>query len=265
MQMTEFDGWSADAVSLVEQGIAAHGGRQQWRSTSAIRLPFEHGSGLLLSLKGFGHTFSAPRDYEVRPHQATTVFHGYPDDRHQGRFAAGDVSIEHADGSGRVVASADHRRTLHGLSKYRRWSPLDALYFFGYALWHYHVLPFTLPGARLLRVFTDGGAPVGVDVEFPPNVITHCRRQQFYFGVHGRIVRHDYVADVVGSWARGSHFWEDYQDAGGLQIARRRRVVVRIGRQPTPVGVLCIQLGHASIQHQRSDVLPTESENPQSR
>jgi hypothetical protein len=71
-------------------------------------------------------------------------------------------------------------------------------------------------------------------------VITHCRRQQFYFGRDGRIARHDYVADVVGWWARGSHFWEDYQEAGGLQIARRRRVVLRIGKQPTPIGVLRI-------------------------
>ena len=37
--------------------------------------------------------------------------------------------------SGRTIAeSRAHRRTFRGLSKQRRWSPLDALYFFGYAL-----------------------------------------------------------------------------------------------------------------------------------
>ena len=82
----------------------------------------------------------------------------------------------------------------------------------------------------------------------PRDVITHCRRQQFYFGPDGRISRHDYVAEVIGALARGAHFWEDYQDTGGLAIARRRRVVARIGRRPLPIGILCIQLGEASTQ-----------------
>jgi hypothetical protein len=57
--MTDFDGWNADAVRLVQRAIAAHGGLQQWGSTTAIRLPFQHGSGPLLRLKGFGRTFPA--------------------------------------------------------------------------------------------------------------------------------------------------------------------------------------------------------------
>jgi len=234
--------------------MAAHGGLQRWESTSAIRLPFQRGSGALLRLKGFGHTFPAPRACEVWPHECTTILHGYPDDQHRGRFAAGAVSIERADGRGTPLVSANHRRTLRGLSKYRRWSPLDALYFFGYALWHYHVVPFTLPRARLLRVLTRHGVPAGIDVIFRPDVITHCSRQQFHFGRDGRIARHDYVADVVGAWARGSHFWEDYQDCGGLAIARRRRVTARLGRHPLPVGVLRIQLGEPSTQQRPSDV-----------
>jgi hypothetical protein len=80
------------------------------------------------------------------------------------------------------------------------------VYFFGYALWHYHVLPFTLGEARLVHVLEHRGMPEGIDVVFPQHVHTHCRRQQFYFGADGRIVRHDYVADVIGAWARGSHF-----------------------------------------------------------
>jgi hypothetical protein len=248
--VTIYEGWPADAVRLVERAIAAHGGLDRWRDTTSIRLPFAHGTGPLLRLKGFRDTFPAPREYEVRPHEGTTILHGYPDDQHRGRFSVGNVSIERADGSGAPIVSVAHRGTLRGLAKYRRWSPLDALYFFGYALWHYHTLPFTLPQARLLRVLTVRDVPAGVDVLFPHDVITHCRRQQFYFGRDGRVARHDYVADVIGIWARGAHFWEDYQDADGLAIARRRRVVVRIGRRPTPIPVLCIQLGEASRQQQ---------------
>lgn len=249
-RMTDFDGWTSDAVSLVERAIAAHGGLQQWKATAAINLPFLHGSGALLQLKGLGATFPAPREYEVRPHECVTLFHGYPDEQHRGRFSHGDVRIERTDGQGPSIASANHRETLQSFSKYRRWSPLDALYFFGYALWHYHVVPFMLPRARLLLTLRHHGVPVGIDVVFPPDVITHSRRQQFYFGDEGRIVRHDYVADVVGAWARGAHFWEDYQASGGLAIARRRRVVARIGRRPLPLNVLCIQLGEPSVQNE---------------
>jgi len=248
--MADFDGWTCDAVALVERAIAAHGGLRQWMATTSVRLPFVHGGGPLLRLKGYGNTFPAPREYEVRPHECITLFHGYPDGQHRGRFASGSVSLECADGRGTVAVSRDHRATLRGLAKYRRWSPLDALYFFGYALWHYHTVPFTLPHARLVRVLVIEGVPAGVDVLIPPDVITHSRRQQFYFGQDGRIARHDYVADVVGAWARGSHFWEDYRDSGGLAIAHRRRVVVRLGRQPLPIGVLCIELGESSTRQQ---------------
>ena len=251
--MTTFDGWAPAAVSLVERAIAAHGGLRRWKATASLRLPFVHGSGPLLRLKGFHATFPAPREFEVRPHERMTLFHGYPDDEHRGMFVDGNVSIERADDRGTAIASADHRRTFGAWSKYRRWSPLDALYFFGYALWHYHVLPFTLPRTRLLRVLTNHGEPVGVDVVIPPDVITHCRRQQFYFGTDGRIVRHDYVAEVVGAWARGAHYWEDYDESNGLAIARRRRVVVRIGNRPLPVTVLCVEFGEPSTELHPTD------------
>jgi hypothetical protein len=241
--MTGQDGWTSDAIALVERAIAAHGGLRKWQAVTSIRLPFRSGSGSLLRLKGYRHTFPAPREYEVHPHQRLTLFHGYPDEHHLGRYVDGNVSIERIDGPEMPLSSTDHRRTLSGLAKYRCWSPLDALYFFGYALWHYHVLPFTLTQARLVRVLERRGVPEGIDVIFSQHVHTHCRRQQVYFGGDGRIVRHDYVAEVIGTWARGAHFWEDYQRCRGVLIARRRRVVFRFGRQPTPLPVLCIQLG----------------------
>ena len=241
--MESFAGWTADAVTLVKRSIAAHGGLQNWQATRRIRLPFLSGSGLLLATKGFQHTFPPPREIEIFPHECITVFHGYPEEGKRGRFSGGSVRIESSDGHTIYAESPDHRRTFRGLSKLRRWSPLDALYFFGYALWHYHVVPFTLGEARLHGVLRRRGVPEGVDVTFPESVPTHCRRQQFYFGADGRIVRHDYVADVIGPMARGAHYWEDYGESGRLAIARRRRVVVRVGSYATPLEVMCVQLG----------------------
>lgn len=241
--MNTFDvGWTSEAVTLVERAIAAHGGLRQWQATTSIRLPFQSGSGSLLHLKGFGHTFPAPSEFEVRPHEGVTLFHGYPDERHLGRFVNGNVCIEPVDGHDMPLTSTGHRRKMTGWSKYRRWTPLDALYFFGYALLHYHLLPFTLGEAHLVRVLERRGIPEGIDVVFPEHRHTHCPRQQFYFGADGRIVRHDYVSEVIGGWARGAHFWEDYLRCDGLLIARRRRVMARLGTWPTVVAALCIQL-----------------------
>ena len=236
--MDSFRGWTRDAVALVQGAIDAHGGLERWQATKSIRLPFQRGSGVLLALKGFPRTFPPPREIEIFPHECVTLFHGYPEEGRLARFFDGGVRIESSDGRAVFAESLDHRRTFRGLSKLRRWSPLDAAYFFGYALWHYHVVPFTLGMARLNRLLRRG-----VDVTFPAGVHTHCRRQQFYFGAEGRIARRDYVAEVIGPMARGAHFWEDYASAGGLAIARRRRVVVRLGSYATPLEVMCVEMG----------------------
>jgi len=246
--MESFTGWTPDAVALVERSIAAHGGLALWQSTTSIRLPFTSASGSLIALKGYPHAFPLPREFEIFPHQCVTLFHGYPEEGHRGRFDNGDVRIESAVTGDVLSESRNHRRTFESFAKFRRWSPLDALYFFGYALWHYHVLPFTLAAARLHAVLRRRGVPQGVDVIFPDGVPTHCRRQQFYFGPDGRIARHDYVADIVGPMARGSHFWEEYDRSGGLSIARRRRVVFRLGSYATPLEVLRVRMGQPVLE-----------------
>jgi hypothetical protein len=240
-----YEGWPPRARALVEKAVDAHGGRPRWQSVPSIRLSFGSAVGILPALKGYPRSFGVPRAYEIRPHDRVTIFHGYPDEQHRGRFADGDVSIESLVDGGSPVESRNHRNTFRGLAKYRRWDPLDALYFFGYALWHYHVLPFTLGDARFVRLRRCNGLE-GVEVDFPPEIHTHCQRQSFYFGGDGRIVRHDYVADVVGAWARGCHFWEVYERVGGLLVARRRRVVARVFGHPTSLTVLRVEFLQAS-------------------
>src|SRR5262249_19296970 len=133
------------------------------------------------------------------------------------------------------------RESFGGLRKLRRWSPLDALYFFGYAVAHYHSLPFSLVDARplrLVRVRSAGRRLAGVEVELPASLHTHSRRQAFFFDDDGRLRRHDYVADIAGWFARGAHRWEDFVDVAGVPVARRRHVVARLGRLELPLVAL---------------------------
>jgi hypothetical protein len=161
--------------------------------------------------------------------------HDYPAPGRRGVFSAGQVRL--LEGDALLDARATPRATFAGLRKHRRWSPIDALYFFGYSLAHYHSLPFSLAEGRPLRLVrgrSAGRRLHGVVVELPASLHTHCRRQAFFFDDEGLLRRHDYVAEIVGWWARGAHRWEDYADVGGLPVARRRHVVARLGRLELP-------------------------------
>jgi hypothetical protein len=236
--------WTGDAAALLERAIARHGGPASWAALRCVTLAPRALRGLLPSLKGVGRTFPIPPRIDVFPHEYRCVFHDYPTVGCRGIFSAGAVEL--FDASGSVVESNAHARaSFRGLRRWRRWSPADALYFFGYALSHYHGLPFTLAEGRplgLCRVRSDGRTLTGVDVELPEALHTHSRRQAFYFDEEGLLRRHDYVADIAGWWARGAHLWRDFVTARGIPIPRERHVVARLGRTTTPFVALHAEL-----------------------
>ena len=90
----------------------------------------------------------------------------------------------------------------------------------------------------LHRVRAGGESLEGVEVELPPSLHTHCQRQTFYFNGSGVLRRHDYVAEIIGVWARGAHYWQDYQEVDGVLVARRRHVVARAFGQTFPLVAL---------------------------
>ncbi|HVY36560.1 MAG TPA: hypothetical protein VHM31_01455 [Polyangia bacterium] len=212
------------AEEMIARATERYGGRARWERMTLSVSPTQL-RGLLPWMKGVGRTFRLPARAEIVPARAEATFFDYPTAGATGRFVAGRVALGDAP-------LAEHRETFRGLRKWRRWSPLDALYFFGYALTHYHAVPFILADAE----------PRGWDarrraltVRFAPTVHTHCPVQTFWFDESGLILRHDYVADIVGFWARGAHYWHGYTDLSGFPFATHRRVVARVGRIPTPL------------------------------
>jgi hypothetical protein len=235
---------------MLDRACQRHGGLAVWRSLRRLTLTLHTLDGPLTWMKGLGATFPRPSAVDVFPHECRTIFHAYPDARRQGIFDRGDVRIENRDGRGVTDSSPRHRETFSGWTKYRRWSALDGLYFFGYALWHYHTLPFTLYDATLLgfrRLGQGDQAQHVIDVEFPPGLPTHGRRQSFHFDHDGWLRRHDYVAEIVGAWAHGAHDWLDYRDVSGIPVAMRRRVRVCAFGESLPIPVL-----HATFSDARA-------------
>ena len=232
---------------ILERTWARHGGWDCWQSVHRLELTLTELGGPLPLIKGLHKTFPAPRRIGIWPHECRTVFLDYPHAGSSGVFERGRVRLVRP---GDPPAEGEaYRSHFAGIEKYRRWSPLDALYFFGYALWHYHVLPFALADATIVDAAVSGGGRSRLVVDFPPEVETHSRRQTFHFDPRGLIVRHDYVAEIVGWWAAGAHEWSDYETMSGLPVARRRQVWARVGGRRLPIPVLHARLGDGSVFH----------------
>jgi hypothetical protein len=236
--------WAGAERALLEAAVRRHGGWDAWRSLRAVVVHPRTLSGMLPWLKGFGRTFGLPPRAEIHVHDGKAIFVDYPTPGARGTFEQGSLTL--TDERGAIVSSiADARGSFRGWRRLRRWSPADALYFFGYALTHYHGLPFTLGRGKplgLRRVRHEGRTLKGIEVELPSGLHTHSRRQTFYFEEDGLLRRHDYVADIVGAWARGAHFWRDFVTVGGLEMAGVRHVVARLGRRATPFVALHAEL-----------------------
>jgi hypothetical protein len=163
-----------------------------------------------------------------RPHATLDPF---PDNGQRGVFDRGQVRIE--DGAGRVLESrSDPRAAFSGRSGLRRnlrWDALDSSYFAGYAMWNYMTMPYLLTreGVEVAEgeQWREGGETWRrLEVTFPPTLDTHSARQSFYFDSAGLLRRHDYVAEVVGGWARAAHRCADHVHVDGLAFPTRRWV-----------------------------------------
>jgi hypothetical protein len=204
------------ARALLERAIDRHGGWSLWLRLQSIGVGLVSLRGLLPWAKGQGRTFHLPGYATAFPKQGRTVW---------------------GDGPGGAVitvfeAGAGHRRSFRGLRKLRRWNAADACFFFGYALASYAAVPFVLPELRYLgsvRGRWRGERLEGVRVEFPAGAEVHSRRQNYLFAPDGLLRRNDYVADVVGAFARGAHGWDDFVTADGIPVPTRRTVVPRLG------------------------------------
>jgi hypothetical protein len=178
----------------------------------------------------------------VDVHEPRAVLDPFPRDGQVGVFDHGETRIETADGE-TLESRSDPRSAFTGRAGLRRnlrWDALDSAYFGGYAMWNYLTTPLLLTRdgveAREGDEWDVGGEVWRrLDVDFPPDVATHSRRQSFYFDARSLLRRHDYVAEVVGRWAHGAHYCDEHVRASGLVFPTRRWVrPVGIGNRALP-------------------------------
>jgi hypothetical protein len=231
-------------TGLLDEVLEAHGGLERWRAARSISARVRSG-GLLIRTRVPGNRFA---DYRITVDVAEpkAVIDPFPKDGLRAVFDHGGARIEDRDGA--VVASRmDPRPAFSGRSGIRRnfrWDALDSTYFAGYAMWNYLTMPHLLTRDG---VEASEGAPWRQDgdvwrrlaVTFPDGLDTHSREQTLYFDGRGLLRRHDYVAEVVGRWAKAAHYCNDHVKAGGLVFPTRRRVrPIRPGNRSLPFPTL---------------------------
>lgn len=180
--------------------------------------------GLAFASKGKARSLRNLRAQVLLERQCVT-FESFPGPGSRGVFEDGDVRIE---GQGPIERD---RSSARPTSRKLWWDHLDLLYFAGYALWNYVAVPhrlWDLPHHELPPWSEQDHEWRRIEVQFPPEIHTHSPVQTFYLDDAGRICRHDYVAEVFGSWARAAHFGSHHLKIGDAWLATRRKVVPRL-------------------------------------
>lgn len=216
------------ASELVDTLIEAHGGRDRWRTVEAIEFSLSS-AGLAFALHMQASALIGLR-VRVLPHARRVELRDYPKPGWRGVWTPNRVSLLDDQGEERMSRD-DPRASFSRWSRQVRWDALDMLYFAGYALWNYLSFPFLLeePGATLLSADPVRDGTTRLDVAFDAGFPTHSARQAFHVDASGRLLRHDYTADVIGGWAKAANFCRDDVQVDGLRFYTRRRVVPRIG------------------------------------
>ena len=218
-----------NCCELLRNVIKAHGGLEKWRSLLEIVIR-ARGGGVALPMR---FQRSAYKSYEAHIFTAEprTVVIPFAGDGQKGIFEGDSVKI--LDRNNEVIEERKNPRMMFkGLRRKFYWDDLDALYFGGYALWNYLNLPFLLasPDIEVKEIESweeDGKVLRRLHAGFPDNIPTHCKEQIFYFDSDNLLFRHDYTAEVFGTWAKAAHYSSRHKDFEGLLVPVRRRVFPR--------------------------------------
>ncbi|MDX1707681.1 MAG: hypothetical protein R3274_03705, partial [Desulfobacterales bacterium] len=185
---------------ILEQVIERHGGMDLWSAVDTITMHARTG-GVALPLR---FKFGAFNSYKahIRAQKPYVRITPHPRQGMQGIFSENTVRIESENGK-IIQERTSARKAFKDWRHKIWWDHLDAIHFAGYALWNYLTTPFLLcrPQIQLQELSPwqeNNESWQRLQVTFPPDVLTHCPQQIFYFDDGGLLKRHDYTALVFG-------------------------------------------------------------------
>ena len=215
---------------LLEEVIAAHGGRERWDRVRTLECRMRL-IGRALAMK-----FVSSRLRHMHVHADArllrSVVEDFPRPGVRGVFEPDRLWLETSDGvliDERRITRDNAGRVPHRMI----WDDFDLLYFLGYVTLNYLCAPhlFLLPGFETREVApwheADGSVWRGLHVRYPLGFPAHCREQTLYFAADGLLRRLDYTAEVLSPLARGAHYTEQHKTFDGLVFPTYRRVFMR--------------------------------------
>ena len=216
-------------VDLLDRVLKRHGGLERWSLVEKITLHAKTG-GVALPLR---FKFGAFKNYdaEIHVHAPRVRITPHPKAGMQGIFDGDAVRIE-TDKGETVQERRKARSAFKGFRHKLWWDHLDTIHFAGYALWNYLTTPFLLrlPGIQIKEISPwneNNESWQRLQVNFPPELLTHSPEQTFYFDSQGLLRRHDYTAMVFGDFAKAAHYSGDHKEFDGIPFPLRRRVFPR--------------------------------------
>lgn len=240
---------------VIKRAIEKHGTLEKWKSIDSLLIEVKYLSGFIPQWKGIGKSFQKFDKVRVYPHLQQVTVSDYPEKGESLIYCKG--AITHISKSGKKDTTDNYRQKFRGLQKFRRWTPSDAVYFFGYAFVHYMSVPFTFIDNENCTLYTREYDCI--EVSYPKNSDVHCSKQSFHFDGSGLLIRHDYTADIIGP-ATGAHFTKNYIVKDGFPFAQNRTVYARFGGSVTPIVALEAQLRLVEIKYSKKQVQNTAQE-----
>jgi hypothetical protein len=216
------------ASELLQKAVEAHGGLGRWGCFATVQATIVTG-GQLFGMKGQPQD-PTPRRMTVATQRewASVVPYGADDQRTD--FTPNRIAIEKLDGT--VVKERLHpSEHAEGKAVAAPWDVLDRAYFNGYALWTYLTTPFhfAMPGFVVEEIepwHEDHELWRALRVTYPPNIASHSREQDFYFGPDFLLRRHDYHVEASGGFAAAQYVF-DSVTVQGITLPTRRRAYMR--------------------------------------
>jgi len=213
---------------LLSLALDAHGGIDQWNKFELVCATIVSG-GQLWAMKGTPQD-TAPREMKVatKYEWASVAPFGSPDQCTD--FTPRRIAIQRGDGT-TVSERLNPAAHAEGKEVDTPWDVLDRAYFNGYALWTYLTTPFlfALPGFAVdeIQPWRENIETWrGLRVTFPPEIASHSKTQDFYFGPDFLLRRHDYHVEASGGFAAAQYVYEPVT-VQGITFPTKRRAYMR--------------------------------------
>jgi hypothetical protein len=216
------------ASVFLQKVLQAHGGLDRWNRFEKVQATIVTG-GQLFGMKAMPQD-STPRCMTVATRHEWASVAPYGADDQRTDFTPNRVAIEKIDGT--VVAERlNPSEHAEGKAVDAPWDALDRAYFNGYALWTYLTTPFhfAMSGFEVEDIAAwreQGELWSGLRVTYPPNIASHSRQQDFYFGPDCLLRRHDYHVEASGGFAAAQYVF-DPVTVHGIALPTKRRAYMR--------------------------------------